>query len=255
MAFNFTEVAGMGTDTIDRSVLGPPFLSIIQKGSPEFDETHKKYAEKRIDGCKPGQVVFEPERAIVPTPFQVIPLAQTALYTEWKPDKGGFVGNRTADITGHPDYRRGVPGSPTEYREYLGSNELVFTITFLLLFLHKGEWKKGMIAFTSTQLKVARQWSRILATTKIPGTEQTAPIFASRYELETWADSNKKGGFFAWRLKSLGVMNPDQDQALLEEALEATKAAQSLLPRAKEPQALMASAATAPVVVQDESPY
>lgn len=257
MAFDFSQAAGLGTESIDKSVLGPPFLNIIQKGSPEFDETHQKYAEKKIEGCRPGQILFEPERAIIPAPVQVIPIAQTALYTEWKPNKGGFVGNRTTDVVGQPGYRKGIPGSENEHKEYLGQNELVFTITFMVLFLHKGEWKKGLIAFTSSQLKIARQWSRALLGTKIPGTEQVAPIFAAKYELDTFADANKKGGFFSWRLKSLGVMNAETEQALLEQAFDATKSAQLLLPRAKEPLALAGQAAPVAVVeaADTDAPY
>ena len=254
MAFDFSKASGMGTDTIDRGVLGPPFLSIIQKGSPEFDETHKRYQEKKIEGCRPGQVVFEPERVILPQPILVVPIAQTALYTEWKPNKGGFVGNRSLDITSHPEYKKGTPGSKDQYKEYLGQNELVYTITFLILFQYKGEWKQGMVAFTATQLKHARVWSKQLLGMKFPDSPNIQPpIFAAKWNLSTAAESNQAGGWFGWNITNAGFLSPEADQALLELAFSSSKEASLALPR---PQA-QAQLAPATVVTDDkeDGPY
>lgn len=253
--FDYTKAAGMGKETIDPGVLGLPFLNIIQKGSPEFDETHPKFTEKKIEGCRPGNILFEPERAILPQPLLVVPLAQIPLYTEWKPNKGGFVGNRSLDITQDRNYRKGTPGTPTEFREYLGQNELVYTITFLLLFKQKDVWKKGMIAFTSTQLKAARLWSKTILGIKFPDQPNLEPpMFAAKYEVTTFADSNAKGGFFSWRITNAGLLSPEADQALLEQAFDAAKNAQLLLPRPQSAQAALA-APTIAEVVSVENPY
>lgn len=231
--FDYSKALGLGTSTIDRSVMGMPFIGIIQKGSPEFDETHRKHAEKKIEGCRPGNILFEPERAVLPQPIEVIPLATTTLYTEWKPNQQGFVGNRDLTVVSHPDYRKGQPGTPTQYREYLGQNELVYTIYFLVLFKHGEKWKRGIIAFTSTQLKVGRAWAKQIVTTKIPGLEGEPPIFACSYKLSTFADSNDKGGFYAWKLEKAKLLDPVQDQSLLESAFAETQKAQAALPRAQ----------------------
>lgn len=248
--FNFAQAAGLGTDTIDRKVLGMPFVNIIQKGSPEFDATHRKYEEKKIDGCKVGDILFEPERAILGQPLRVIPLDQTTLYTEWKPNKGGFVGNRQLDIVHDRNYRKGVPGTPTEYKEYLGQNELVYTMYFKVLFEHDGKWKEGIIAFTATQLKFARQWGRTILNTKIPGFEGEPPIFAASYLLSTVADGNEKGGFFSWKIAQERVLDAVQDQNLLETAFDSARQTSSAsLPRPAEPKALGNSAAVEPADV------
>lgn len=252
--FDFNTTAGVGTDTIDRSVLGPPFINMIQKGSPEFDETHTKFIEKNIPGCRPGNILFEPERLILPQPLEVIPLAQIPLYTEWKPNKGGFAGNHQVDITAHRDYRKGVPGSPTQYREYLGQNELVYTITFLVLFRQDDKWQKGMIAFTSTQLKAARLWSKTIVTTKFADMPNVKPpIFAAVYNLTTFADSNSKGGYFSWRITLARMLNPTADQALLEQAFAESKQAALTLPRPAAQAALTQSAAADAHLV--DTPY
>lgn len=242
MAFDITKAAGLGTDTIDPSVRGLPFLTIIQKGSPEFDETHVKHAEQKIEGCRPGQIVFAPERVVVPQPLTVIPLAQAVLYTEWKPNKGGFVGNRSVDIVGSKDYRKGTPGTPTEHKEYLGQNELIYTIMFMVLFQHQNEWKKGMISFSATQLKAARQWSRMILGTKYPNQDIKPPIFAAKYQLSTVAESNAKGGWFAWRVAQGTLLSPEADQALLENAFDASRSALRELPKPQAQPQLAAAA-------------
>lgn len=252
MAFDYNKASGMGTDTIDSSVLGPPFINIIQKGSPEFDETHQKYADKKIDGCRPGNILFEPERTILPQPVEVVPLAQTALYTCWKPNKGGFAGNFPADITQDRSYRKGTPGTPTEYKEYLGQNELVYTITFLVLFRQGETWKKGLIAFTATQLKAARLWTKAVYSLKLPDTPEgfKPPIFAAKYHLTTFADSNAKGGWFGWRITNAGILSPEADQALLETAFKESSQAMLLLPKPAS-----AGLLQAPEVVREGDPY
>lgn len=256
MSFDYSKVAGQGTSTIDRGVLGMPFINIIQKGSPEFDETHAKYGEKRIEGCRPGNILFEPERAILPQPIEVIPLAQAQLYSEWKPNKGGFVGHRTADVVALPGYRRGTPGTPTEYREYLGQNEIVFTIYFMVLFKHAGKWKRGMIAFTSTQLKVGRKWSRDVLNVKLPDMPDVEPpIFAASYKLSTKADQNQKGGFFSWVLEPGRILSPVEDQALLENSFQASTAALRDLPKALPSPAAAGAGEAGPAGEGTDVPY
>lgn len=250
--FDYSKASGLGTDTIERSVLGPPFINIIQKGSPEFDETHKDFASKKIDGCRPGNILFEPERLILTQPLEIIPLGQTATYVGWKPNKGGFAGNFPLTVTGDRGYRKGTPGTPTEYKEYLNELELNYTITFIVLFNKGGTWTKGIIAFAATQLKVARQWSKAILGVKFPDMPNvTPPIFAAKYHLSTFADSNGKGGFFSWKIANAGLLSPEADQALLETAFDASKEAQLMLPRP-----LSQAALPAPVeVLADATPY
>lgn len=255
MSFDFQKAVGLGTTNIDRGILGMPFLNMIQKGSPEFDATHPKYADKKIPGCTPGDILFEPERAVIKQPLIVIPLEHTMLYTEWRPKNsgGGFIGNRSLDIVAHPDYRKGKPGTPDEYKEWLGQNELVYTIYFIVLFNHNGTWKQGMMAFTATQLKYARGWLQKILGTKLPGLDGPAPIFASTYKLTTFADGNKKGGFFSWRIEQGDLLDATKDQALLEHAFDETKKAQARLPRPA-PVAQIADA-VAGAVPEGDSPY
>lgn len=225
MAFDFTKAAGAGTNSIDESVLGLPFIKIIQKGSPEFDETHRDYATKRIEGCRPGDILFAPRRLILQRPVEVIPVAQHTCYTEWKsPQEGkGFVGHQTTSIISDPRYSRGHPDSKEKNKEYLTVNghkhELIYTIYVAVLFKHEGQWKKGLIDFSSTQLKAARQWTKSLLNVRLPDMpEVKAPIFASQWKLATKAEQNAQGGWFGWDIQFDKVLNAVEDEALLTQA-------------------------------------
>ncbi len=223
MAFDLKKALGAGIEGIDQSVQGMPLLNIVQKGSPEFDETHKEYAEKRIPDCKVGDIFASRGRKILPQPVLVIPIATASIYTEWKPksggSKGGFVGNQPLSIVGSRNYRKGAANTPDANKEWLGQNELKFTIYMSLLYKVGDTWEKGMIAFASTQLKRARKWSRDILSVRYPDMpDQQPPIFAAQWKLETENDSNDKGGWKAWKITLDRVLSPEADGQLMEQA-------------------------------------
>lgn len=260
MAFNYAAHTGAGSENISKDVLGMPILSIIQKGSPQFDETHKNYAQKQIDGCRPGDLYFAPTNSVLKRPLEVIVTGTVTLYTEWKPKAagGGFIGNRPMTVTGQPGYRTGRPGTKEEHKEYLGDNELVYTIYVSLMFKKGAEWEKAIISFTSTQLKKARSWLKALLNLKVPGTELPAPLFAGVWSIGTAAEQNKEGGWFGYDIRLVRVMDAVTDEATLDEAHETFVEVQASLPKAQAisgaaTAAIKDSAATEVVVDEDQA--
>lgn len=246
MAYDPKKNQGQGTEDIDPSVLGLPFVTIIQKGSPEFDETHRFHKNKHIEGCKPGNILFARSRKILAQPLLCVPVATTTLYVEWKPRDagGGFVGNRPLTITSHEAYRRGAPGSPEEYKEWLGKNELIYTIYFMFLFQLGNDWEKGVISFTQGQLKQARRWLQTIKNveyTDLPDVKP--PLFAATYQVSTVADSNAKGGFFGWNVVRDRILDFTADEALLTAAEAASVQAMQALPAPTTQKAIPAPAA------------
>lgn len=223
MAFDLKKAIGAGMAGIDQSTQGMPLLNIVQKGSPEFDETHRDYAEKHIADAKVGDIFASRGRKILSQPILVIPLATTSVYTEWKPKTGGggggFVGTHPLTITGARGYRKGAANTPDANKEWLGQNELKFTIYMALLYKDGDKWEKGMIAFASTQLKRARKWGRDILSVRykdMPDIEP--PIFAAQWKLETENDGNEKGGWKAWKITLDRVLSPESDAELMEHA-------------------------------------
>ena len=240
MTFDPRKAAGAGTENLDSALSNQPFINIVQKGSPEFDETHAQHEKKKVPGCKPGSIIFAPDRAVLPAPLLVVPVGQCAIYTEWKPRLagGGYLGVRPLTVVTQPGYRKGVtPGQ--ENKEFLGQNELVYTIYVALLFQQAGEWRRGLIAFTGTQLKHARGWLSLIRAVRYTGelAEVKPAIFAASYTLGTGPESNTKGSWFGWNIRPDRVLDFTRDEALLELAHKASVDAM-LLPGTEAPKAL-----------------
>ena len=256
-AFNFKAHAGAGAENINKDVLGMPILSIIQKGSPQFDETHKNYAQKQIDGCRPGDLYFAPTNSVLKRPLEVIVTGTATLYTEWKPKSagGGFIGNRPLTVTGQRGYSKGKPGTKEEHKEYLDGNELVYTIYVALMFKKSDGWEKAIISFTSTQLKKARLWLKALLNLKVPGTEIACPLFAGVWTITTGPESNDSGGWFGYDIRLSHVLDGVKDEALLNEAHGTFVEVQASLPQARAAVAAIADSAKVESVDEDGNPY
>jgi hypothetical protein len=252
--FDIRKALGLGTEDIDPSVLGQPFLQIVQSGSPEIKKSHPKYAERSIPDAREGDIVSVQERKVLPQPLTVIPLAQNTLYTEWKPREqgGGFVGNVPLSITGHRSYRKGAANTPDANKEWFGEHELKLTVLFSVLYQDGSEWKKGLISMASTQLKVARRWAKALLSVRYPELpDALPPIFASKWLLSTGAEDNAKGDWMGWTVTQGDLLDLSTDSALLEQAFRQHTEEALRLRGAVEQAALPAASADS----EDESPY
>jgi hypothetical protein len=252
-AFDFKAHAGAGSENINKDVLGMPILSIIQKGSPQFDETHKNFGQKQIEGCRPGDLYFAPTNSVLKRPLEVIVTGTATLYTEWKPKSagGGFIGNRPLTVTAQRGYSKGKPGTKEEHKEYLDGNELVYTIYVSLIFKVGEVWEKAIISFTSTQLKKARLWLKALLNLKVPGTDIACPLFAGLWTITTGPESNDSGGWFGYDIKLVRVLDGVKEEALLNVAQETFTEVQASLPQARATVAAIKDAAATEVVDEE----
>ncbi len=255
MAFDFNSAKGAGTDQIDNSILGMPLLNIVQSGSPQVKPSHKDYATKKIPGCVPGDIVFAPTNSVMKQPLQFIPLASTTLYTEWKPKNqgGGFLGNRPLTTVSDPRYKTGIKGTKTEYKEYLGDNELQYTIFVAGKFLDGDKWKLGFLSFNATSLKPARNWLKAIKTVKVPGMDNDAPIFSAIWNLGTKVEQNAEGDWMGWSITMNRVLDATADEALLVASFEEHATVQKALPSPE--RGRQAALPTSGEVTDDSVPY
>jgi hypothetical protein len=234
MAFDLTKALGLGTDDIDKSVLGTPLMHIVQRGSPEFDESHKDHAKKRIEGVRAGDIIFGPTKSIIPRPMEVVVLDQMVCYVEWRPRNlgGGIVGHQPITVKDtNPNYRAGAKGSPQENKEFLGPNDLVYTNYFALLRKDGEVWKESIIAFQGGQLKYARLWAKAILAVKYPDhPDIIPPIFAAKWSLTTFPDNNAKGSYMSWQPENPVLLDLTTDQELLELAYTTHNRVAELMP-------------------------
>jgi len=211
----------------------PPILRIIQKGSAEFDVTHKQHKEKMIAGCKVGDIIHATLGTIIPRPLEVIPLHSQTMYAEWRPKKlgGGFITHRPMSIVSDKGYSR------EDRKEFLGENELLLTIYYFVLYRSKDEWLKAVIPFTATGLKHARRWAKIINSHTDEAFREKAPPYACIYLLNTEPENNEKGSWMGWSIekgKALAALPQAEAEAMLELAhktgMEARQGSQAALP-------------------------
>lgn len=232
--FDPSKYSGAGLETTEGLSNTIPFIQIIQNGSPEIKKSHDQHQARRIEGAEEGDLVFLPEKILFKGDegVEVIPLAFRSLYTEWKPKSqgGGFIGTHALDVTSKSGYVR--EGN----KEFLNGNELILTIYAAVHFIHEGERRPAVLSFTSTQLKKARNWSKMITSFRYKNAPKVPPpIFACSYRITTKMEKNDQGEWFGWHIETERVI---EDNDLLEESFEAVQAAQSELPSPSAPRAL-----------------
>lgn len=195
-------IAGAGTEDLRKP---PPVLEIIQKGSPQVDATHKDYATKKVDDANPGDILLASENRVVAAmkkkqKVEFTPLAIGKCYVEFKPKStgGGFVAVHPLAITANRTYRKGDGTEKGQYKEFLGANELTYTVTIFGVAKVDGEEHRVMLRMTSTQLKKARDLEKMISLFRWEGVKAQPPIFARPFVISTVAEKNDQGGWFGW---------------------------------------------------------
>lgn len=220
---------------------GLPFLTIVQKGSPEVDKTHKDHGIKAIEGASIGDVIDTQAREIVhregkPQVIEFVPCMFQKAYVEWKPrtSGGGFVKQHFE------------PGILTQCkrdeknRDVLpNGNTVVTTAYFFGLLLREGlDPKPVVIGMSSTQLKKARLWLNLMSGLKVErpdGTKFTPPMFARKYYLHTVAESNAEGSWYGWAIESGEMLHDPKLIGMARDAAKSTSSIRLLAPPAETP--------------------
>jgi hypothetical protein len=222
-----------GFENTRQEDLGIPFLTIIQKGSPEIDTDHKDYPSKKLEGVKVGSIIDSQSREILwvddkDDPVQFIACSHIKLYQEWRPKNqgGGFVRSH-ADQAILADCKRN-----DKNQDILpNGNEIQTTSYFYGTYWDEAgeEWKRAIIGMTSTQLKKARKWLNKMSALKVNG--KTPPMFSHVYSLITVPESNDKGSWKGWGIEVNRILTM-QDSEIIDTARQISQKAMqdNLLP-------------------------
>jgi len=195
---------GTGLEETTTEDFAIPFIRVLQPMSPQLQKQHGSY----VAGASAGDLyntvtgeAFDGEKGIL-----VVPCAYNKKYIEWIPrEKGGGLVNPNHDIsilsrcTRDPENRR--------YYTETG-NEIVETAQFFVLAVANGIAQQAVLAFTSSQLGVARKWLTMLRMARVQnskGVSVEAPMFAYTYRLSSTVQSNDKGSWNAYTANQEGA--------------------------------------------------
>jgi len=157
-----------GFEGINASTVAIPFLKLAQELSPEVKVQKDAY----IKDLKLGEFFNSTTKQIYGASFNFIVLKFERIYIEWKPNRGGFVEMHTpenaeriaADKT-FGKWKTGAGNDLTEYYTYFGIIE--------------GHEHEGVIVYSmsSTGIKVAKEWNKIMTTHYIDGNKRAMPYY------------------------------------------------------------------------------
>ena len=175
-----------------------PFIRVLQQMSPQINKSSGSYVEGASAGDLYNTVtnsVYDGSKGIV-----LIPSAYTKKYIEWIPrEKGGGLVNANHDISILSECKK----DPETRRFFTKEgNEIVETAQFYVLVLDP-EPQQAVLAFTSTQLGVARKWLTMMRMARVQnskGQSVEAPMFAYTYRLSTTTQSNDKGSWHSFSI-------------------------------------------------------
>tara|TARA_R110001592_G_scaffold24457_4_gene94274 strand:+ start:51 stop:824 length:774 start_codon:yes stop_codon:yes gene_type:complete len=195
---------GTGLEETTTEDFAIPFIRVLQPMSPQLQKQHGSY----VAGASAGDLyntvtgeAFDGETGI-----SIVPCAYNKKYIEWIPrEKGGGLVNASHDISILSSCTR----NQDDRRYYTkDGNEIVETAQFFVLVVKDGTAQQAVLAFTSTQLGVARKWLTMLRMARVQnskGDSVEAPMFAYTYKLSTTTQSNDKGSWNAYTINQEGA--------------------------------------------------
>jgi len=198
-----------GFEDINVDTMSVPFIKIANKLSPALDEHKSEY----IEGLKEGQFYNSVTNEIYGNELEVIVLRYEHMYVEWKPNRGGFVDFHTPENAEALAYDRTFGKWKTEE-----GNELSENYTYLVLIVGKEAEGPHVIVLSSTNIKSAQKWNRMLITHVMENGKKASPYFL-RWTISTDYTSNEKGAWYGFKVKpAQGIyINKAQFEVALKE--------------------------------------
>lgn len=222
--YDWSQEGATGLEATRPEDFGIPFLSLLQKGSPEVDEDHPEHATKKIEGARTGVVINTLTRRIVynkddNNPLIFIPCFHEKLFQEWKKREagGGFVQSHRSPVILTKCQRN------DKNQDELENGNLIITTSYFYGFYpdeEEGVYTRAILPMSSTQLKKARSWLNLITSIKLGG--KTPPMFSHEYHLTTVPESNEKGNWSGWKIV-LGRTLGQDDKELIDDCRNVTK--------------------------------
>ncbi len=228
---DYSQYANAGLENKTSEDVNIPQLTICQKGSAQFDESHRDHPQKRIEGIKPGDLFNSATNTLLTKPLQIIPCQYRVNYVEWK---AGQTGGAPENVHNEPSILDQCTRNDKNKNVLPNGNIVEMTYNFLVQFSEDGEeWNPAIIRMKSTQIKNAKAWITKMDNIKMEtadGTRFTPPTFSHIYTLDTAPDSNDAGSWFGYLIK---LKEQQTDSELANECASIYESATNMLENRK----------------------
>lgn len=220
----YDEADGSGFEEASSQAFSIPFLSMLQKTSPQCDPDDGAY----IEGAKAG-MYYNSATGQVYESVDVVPCYFRNSMVKWRPNRGGFVGQEA------PGYEQGLPrkkrddGSETGVYIDAEGNEVVDTrYHFCLQISPDGAPLPVIISMSSTQIKKSKNWMFTMRQKQAPRKDGKGffrlPMYSHIYRLTSAPEQNDFGNWRGFKIDEVGVI---KDAGLYEAAKSAYEMFQS----------------------------
>lgn len=200
--------SGGGFQGVDRDSFSIPFLTLLQKTSPQLDPDNQA---KYVEGAKVGDYMNSVTGKNYGGNPTIIPCAFQRIMNEWVPrdQGGGFKGTHSPSdpivLSGKRDERGKF--------KIANGNELSDTRNhFCLVVDEDGSVDPVVFSLTSTQIKKSKNWMTEMQQIKIAGAKGlfNPPTFSHFYHLSSVPESNDFGNWRGVKIDRGDIItNPD----------------------------------------------
>lgn len=223
MADLLAEDAGAGLENLKSSDFAIPFITILQKGSPQVSRANGKYIKNAAPGMimntltseifsgeatddDPGGVVF------IPCGFQ-----KTLVRWKSRDSGGGLVCHYQE---GHPDLKKFIKNERGQLVDPTTQDIIVDTAYHFGLVIHGESFPEfAVVSMYSTQLRKSRVWNTTMR--KIVKKDSTnrmynPPSYSHAYRLTTVGESRDSYDWYGWKIViERELTNDDMDVYLM----------------------------------------
>lgn len=189
-----------GLENADSDCYAIPYLTVLQKLSPQCDKRDSKF----VEGAEAGslfntvtQEIFSGDSGAL-----IVPVTFVRAFTEWVPrDEGG--GFRGMHEPSSSIVIRAKSGGPSGRLVAENGNHLADTRYHFCLLVTPTSTTQVVLSLASTQLKKSKQWMTQMNGIRIRGETGTfrPPSFSQLWRATTSQESNDQGSWFGWKIQ------------------------------------------------------
>jgi hypothetical protein len=199
---DFASDAGEGLEDVNHQDLLIPFVSILQKLSPQVNKRKTEF----IEGAEPGMILETASSTLYDGEedgIHVVPIKYQRRYTEFRPrDQGGGLVNDYGDDDSI--LNRCTQGERGGYTTPDGNDLIVSGNFYCFIMDESGGYRRAVISMSGSQLKKSRRWNTLLMQERAEtptGDVFVPPAYYRVYHLTTVPEENDQGDWFGWKIE------------------------------------------------------
>jgi hypothetical protein len=203
-----------GFEQLNADVTAFPFIRVLQDLSPQLKKSKPEY----LEDAESGMLYNTVSHRLMEPPVEIVVGKFERAFIQWKPDRGGFVAAHEPDEIERL-MKLGRILRNEKGQLYSPENGNLFQENYIYYVVFPDYIEDGvcLLSLTSTQLKEARRWNRLLLNTFIPGTGRRAMPYFLRWNITTPEMKNDKGDWRGLKVEFAGFVGPETLELVTEE--------------------------------------